>query len=203
MNTKSLYPLGKRAFDLAASAVGLLAMAPLLAGCAVAVKLSTPGPALFRHRRVGLGGRPIDVLKFRTMTHGAHGPQVTTGRDARVTAVGRVLRRYKLDELPQLINVIRGDMSLVGPRPEVARYVERFRADYEDILAVRPGITDFAAIEYRDEEAILARASDPERAYIEEVLPSKIRLYRRYLAEQSFMTDLRLILRTLSAVVKR
>ncbi len=202
MSMSSIYPAAKRAFDVAASASGLLALSPVLAACAVAVKLSSPGPALFRQSRVGRGGRPFELLKFRSMTHGAKGAAVTSTGDARITSAGRVLRKYKLDELPQLLNVVRGDMSLVGPRPEVSRYVERFPEAYAKILTVRPGITDLAAIAYRNEEELLARADDPEQTYVTEVLPAKIELYFRYLETRSFTTDLAIILRTLRAVVR-
>jgi lipopolysaccharide/colanic/teichoic acid biosynthesis glycosyltransferase len=174
----------------------------VLAASALAVKLSSPGPVLFRQTRVGRGGRPFRILKFRSMRDGASGPQVTAGGDDRITPVGRVLRRHKLDELPQLWNVLVGDMSLVGPRPEVQRYVERFAADYERILAVRPGITDRAALEYRDEESVLAAAADPEAAYVSTVLPAKIQLYHRYLDEMSLRTDVTLVLRTLAKLIR-
>jgi len=202
MSMSSIYPLAKRSFDLAASVAGLLVLSPVMLGCAVAVGLSSPGPILFKHARVGLGGRSFKLFKFRSMAHGAKGAQVTSATDSRITPAGQVLRRYKLDELPQLFNVLRGDMSLVGPRPEVARYVEMFPEAYAKILTVRPGITDYAAIEYRDEEGLLARSSDPEATYVSEVLPAKIRLYFRYLEQQSFLTDLRLILRTIAAVLR-
>jgi len=196
------YAAAKRALDAGVAATGLLALGPLLAVLALAVKLDSPGPVLFRHERVGRGGRSFKLFKFRSMTHGAKGPQVTSAGDGRITRVGRWLRRTKLDELPQLWNVLVGDMSLVGPRPEVARYVELFAEDYRDILEVRPGITDFAAIEYRDEERVLAAAADPEAEYRQVVLPAKIALYRRYLAERSLTTDLLLIGRTLLAILR-
>lgn len=202
MSTSSSYPAAKRSFDLVASAGGLVLLSPVLLGCALAVKASSPGPVLFRQERMGRGFRPFQLLKFRSMTHGSAGAQVTSAGDRRITPVGRLLRKLKLDELPQLVNVLRGDMSLVGPRPEVRKYVEPFRADYVRILEVRPGITDFAAIEYRDEEAILARSADPERAYVEEVLPAKIRLYYKYLDQRSFLVDLALIFRTLGAILR-
>lgn len=198
----SIYPVSKRALDVAASVAGLIALSPVFVACALTVKLSSPGPVLFRHRRVGRHGVTFEVLKFRTMAHRAPGAEVTAASDARITRVGRVLRKYKLDELPQLLNVVRGDMSLVGPRPEVSRYVEQFSDDYDRILGVRPGITDFAAIEYRDEERVLARARDPERAYVVEVLPAKIRLYHKYLDQRSFSTDVGLILRTIGALLR-
>ena len=198
----SIYAVAKRSFDVAASAAGLVALGPVLLGCALAVKASSPGPVLFRQERMGRAFRPFQLLKFRSMTHGASGAAVTSAGDARITRVGALLRRSKLDELPQLWNVLRGDMSLVGPRPEVRRYVEAFRDDYARILAVPPGITDFAAIEYRDEERILARSPDPEQAYLHEILPAKIALYQKYLAQRSFGTDLSLILKTLVAVFR-
>lgn len=202
MGQKHLYVTAKRGFDVMASFAGLLLLGPLLAGCAMAVKLSSPGPAFFRHQRVGRGGRMFQLVKLRSMTSGATGAQVTSATDARITPVGRMLRKYKLDELPQLFNVLRGDMSLVGPRPEVWKYVELFPEAYARILTVRPGITDLAAIEYRDEEQLLARASDPEQTYVSEVLPAKIQLYFRYLERQSFLTDLTIIFRTLYAVIR-
>lgn len=198
----SIYPTAKRLLDVVASGVGLVCLAPALAACALAVKVGSPGPVFFLHERVGQRGRRFRLVKFRSMTHGAAGAQVTAASDLRITPVGRLLRKYKLDELPQLWNVFVGEMSLVGPRPEVARYVELFRADYERILTVRPGITDFAAIEYRHEEELLAASADPERAYVTEVLPAKIALYNRYLDTMSLSTDLRLIAETLRAVVK-
>jgi lipopolysaccharide/colanic/teichoic acid biosynthesis glycosyltransferase len=182
---RSIYPASKRAFDVVASGLGLIGLAPVLGACALAVKMSSPGPVLFGHERVGLAGRRFKVLKFRSMT-----------------PIGRVLRRYKLDELPQLINVLRGDMSLVGPRPEVARYVERYPDAYARILQVRPGITDLAAIEYRDEEQLLAAATDPEQVYVSEILPAKIRLYDAYLEQRSLLMDAKILMRTLAAVIR-
>ena len=202
IESRLAYRLSKRAIDVAASAAGLVLVSPLLAAAAVAVKLSSPGPVVFRQVRVGWRGRSFEILKLRTMRRGSDGPSVTAGGDARVTRVGGFLRRYKLDELPQLWNVLVGDMSLVGPRPEVPRFVERFPEAYARILTIRPGITDFAALEYRDEESILAGAADPEAEYVNVVLPAKIALYRRYLEERSLSTDLRLLARTLAAIVR-
>jgi lipopolysaccharide/colanic/teichoic acid biosynthesis glycosyltransferase len=187
----------KRALDVVLAGAGLLLLSPLLAGAALAVKLSSPGPVFFRQERLGRGARPFRILKFRSMRIGGGGPAVTASGDDRVTGVGRLLRRSKVDELPQLWNVLVGDMSLVGPRPEVRRFTDLFPADYASILAVRPGITDFAAVEYRDEERLLAGAPDPEATYVQVVLPAKIRLYHRYLAEMSLQTDVKLLLRTL------
>ena len=187
----------KRAFDLVASAMGLVVLALPLVLLAVAVKLTSRGPALFRQPRVGRGGRLFRICKLRTMTHGSGGPEVTAGGDARVTALGRWLRRLKLDELPQLWNVVAGDMSLVGPRPEVPRYVARYSDDERAVLSVRPGITDPASLQLRHEEELLARFSDRERAYVEVLLPLKLELQRDYLRERSLGRDLLLIVETL------
>jgi lipopolysaccharide/colanic/teichoic acid biosynthesis glycosyltransferase len=173
-----------------------------MAAVAVAVKASSPGPVLFSQARVGRNGRSFMILKFRSMRMGSGGPLVTAGGDSRITRVGRLLRRSKVDELPQLWNVLVGDMSIVGPRPEVRRYVDLYPEDYRHILAVRPGITDYAALEYRNEEAVLAGYPDPDAAYIDVVLPAKIALYHRYLKEMSLRTDLTLILRTLGKLIQ-
>jgi lipopolysaccharide/colanic/teichoic acid biosynthesis glycosyltransferase len=197
-----IYACVKRALDVLAAAAGIVALAPVLVAAAAAVKLSSPGPVLFRQVRVGRGGRPFRILKFRSMAGAGPGPLVTAQGDRRITAVGRLLRRTKIDELPQLWNVLVGDMSLVGPRPEVPRYVELFPADYARILTVRPGITDFAAVAFRSEEAVLGASPDPEGAYVRDVLPAKIALYHRYVDEMSLRTDLALVLRTLVAVLR-
>ena len=189
----------KRAFDLVLAAVGFAVLSPLLLAIAAWVRLDSAGPALFRQERVGRHGRPFTMLKFRTMrvAPAAGGSLLTVAADARVTGAGRFLRRTKIDELPQLVNVIRGEMSLVGPRPEVARYVALYPpATRATVLSVRPGITDYAALAFRDESALLA-AGDAEAIYVSEILPRKLALYERYVAEQSLRTDLRLILLTL------
>jgi len=196
------YALAKRSLDIASAALGLLLLAPVLAVVATAVKLSSPGPVLFRQARVGRNGRPFDILKFRSMWVGGSGPAVTAAGDGRVTGVGRWLRRSKLDELPQLWNVLVGHMSLVGPRPEVPAFVARFPADYARILAIRPGLTDYAALEFLDEEAMLASSRDPEVAYLQRVLPAKIVFYHRYLDRMSFRTDVALLLRTAKALLR-
>ena len=198
----SLQRMCKRAVDVAASAAGLCVLAPVLGATALAVRLDSPGPILFRQTRVGRDFRPFCILKFRTMVTDADrlGPQVTSGADPRITRVGRVLRRTKLDEIPQLWNVLRGDMSLVGPRPEVPRYVEQFRDQFAEVLTTRPGITDPASLVYRDESAVLATYPDPERAYVEHVLPEKLSLARDYVQRMSLAGDLRLLVRTLAAL---
>ena len=192
--------MAKRLLDLLLAGLGLLLLAPLLAAIALWIKLDSRGPVLFRQERVGRHGRTFLIHKFRTMALDApaRGPQITVGADPRITAAGRVLRRYKLDELPQLWDVLRGAMSLVGPRPEVPRYVALYPEEMRRLLlSVRPGITDLASLHYRDESAVLARAADPERAYVEEVLPAKLALSSRYVREASLAGDLRLILATL------
>jgi len=198
-----VYGAVKRSIDVLASAWGLVALSPLLGGLMAAVKLDSDGPALFGHERVGRGFRRFKVWKLRTMVRDAErkGGQVTAGGDPRVTRLGRWLRRTKLDELPQLYNVLVGEMSLVGPRPEAPRYVEMFADDYQEVLTVRPGITDEASLEFRHEEEVLARAPDPEREYREVVLPRKIALYRQYVRHCSLSNDVSIVLRTVWKVV--
>ncbi len=198
--------MAKRLFDLLLASVGLLILAPLLVLIALAVKLDSRGPVFYRQERVGLQGRLFRIHKFRTMHHQpvASGLQITVGRDARITRVGHVLRETKLDELAQLIDVWLGDMSLVGPRPEVPRYVAHYPAALRDkVLSVKPGITDIASIEYRDENRILAQAADPEQAYIHEVMPHKLALAAQYVDQASVWLDVQLIWRTLRAIVRR
>lgn len=195
----------KRLFDLVACGLGLLLLAPLLFLIALAVKLDSPGPVFFRQERVGRYGRPFLIHKFRTMVSNAErqGPQITVGADARVTHVGEWLRRYKLDELAQLIDVFMGDMSLVGPRPEVPRYVACYPDDIRDIvLSVKPGITDWASIEYKDENEILGNARDPQQAYVDEVLPVKLEYYVNYVRERSLWGDIVIIFATLRALIR-
>jgi lipopolysaccharide/colanic/teichoic acid biosynthesis glycosyltransferase len=196
----------KRGFDLLIATLALLLLAPLLLGVALAIKLDSPGPVFFRQERVGRGGRPFRIHKFRTMAHapGELGPQITVGADARITRVGAFLRHSKWDELAQLIDVLRGDMSLVGPRPEVPRYVALYPAGLrEQVLSVRPGITDDCSLDFRDEGALLARAADPERCYVEEILPVKLRLQARYVAHAGLGTDLRILARTAAVLLGR
>ncbi|MCK6095140.1 sugar transferase [Micrococcus sp. 2A] len=193
----------KRAFDIVASGAALALSAPVLAGVAVAVKTTSPGPALFRQERVGLGGRPFTIHKFRTMRVDHDGTAVSHAGDPRVTPVGRVLRRTKLDELPQLYDVLRGAMSCVGPRPEVPQYVAQWPADLRPtILSVRPGITDPASIEFRNEADELAAVEDPEAHYVSSILPRKAAAYVGYVRTRSFTGDLRILADTLRTVVR-
>jgi len=190
----------KRLFDLVGAALGLLLLSPLLIGIALWIKLDSPGPVFFRQQRVGRFGALFRIHKFRSMSDGAPlaGPQLTVGADPRITRAGQVLRRTKLDELPQLIDVLAGTMSLVGPRPEVPRYVAMYPPELRDkVLSVRPGITDPASIEYVEESTLLARAADPERVYIEQIMPAKLRFATQYVDRMSVWNDVRLILATL------
>jgi lipopolysaccharide/colanic/teichoic acid biosynthesis glycosyltransferase len=193
----------KRLVDILVAAVGLALLSPGLLLIALAVRLTSRGPALFRQRRVGLGGRDFLILKFRTMTvqKGSENGSFDAGSAARVTKVGRILRATKLDELPQLWNVLVGDMSLVGPRPEVRKWVEAYPQRWAVVHTVRPGITDQASIVYRDEEEILAAAADPEQCYRQEILPRKLDLYESYVRTRSLPGDLGILWRTAMAVL--
>jgi lipopolysaccharide/colanic/teichoic acid biosynthesis glycosyltransferase len=195
----------KRIFDIVASGLGLILLAPVLLAISVAVKLDSPGPVMFRQSRVGQWGVPFDIHKFRTMVADAsrRGGLLTVGHDSRITRVGAILRRYKLDELPQLIDVLRGKMSLVGPRPEVPYYVEHYSPeDRRIVLSVRPGITDNASIRFRDESSLLACAADPDEAYRRDILPVKLGFYRAYVRERTFRGDLAIIASTLRNIAR-
>ena len=192
----------KRLVDIAAAGAGLLLLAPLIAAVALLIKLDSPGPVFFKQQRIGKGFRPFWIYKFRTMSHqGAGALPLTIGADRRITRVGQFLRRSKIDELPQLFNILKGDMTIVGPRPEVPVYVEAFRREYEEILTVRPGLTDLASLKYRDEAALLGRSADPEQEYLTRVLPDKIRLGKEYIRQSSLAFDLQLIFKTLRKVM--
>ena len=198
--------MGKRAFDLLLAGLGLVLLSPLLLVVAIGIKLDSSGPVFYRQERIGRHGVPFLIHKFRTMRHDPlrAGPQITVGADARITPVGAFLRRTKLDELPQLFDVLRGTMSLVGPRPEVPRYVALYPAGLRDVvLSVRPGLTDLASIEFRDEAALLARASEPEREYVEVVMPRKLALAARYVRTRTWGGDVCLIWRTLDLLWRR
>lgn len=205
MPAKNLWASGlKRVFDLLVASAGLVLLSPLLAIIALAIRCDSRGPVLFRQERIGRGFKPFQILKFRTMVEDAArlGGSLTAGdRDPRITRVGRFLRRTKLDELPQLINVVRGDMSLVGPRPEVRKYVELFRSDYERLLSVRPGITDPASLAYHNEGEILRDYDDVEMAYVEKILPQKIAISNHYVSSVGMVADMLLISRTILRLV--
>jgi lipopolysaccharide/colanic/teichoic acid biosynthesis glycosyltransferase len=208
---------GKRLFDIAAAALGLLVLSPLLLVVSGLIRLTSRGPVLFLQERVGQAGKTFRIVKFRSMTDKAAtyqhasarvessnncvaGPLITSAEDPRITPVGRVLRRFKLDELPQLWNVLRGDMSLVGPRPEVPHYVASYTASQSRVLTVRPGITDPASVAYRHEEDLLAGKPDPDSYYRQVILPDKLRMNLEYVDKISFFSDLSLMLRTTGSI---
>ncbi len=194
----------KRIFDLAVSGAGLVMVSPVLLAAAIAIKLESPGPAFYNGRRVGKDGRDFHIFKLRTMRPGAdqQGPAVTAGGDPRITSVGRLLRRTKIDELPQLLNVLRGEMSLVGPRPEHPDYVEHYTAEQRRVLSVRPGITGPTALAFVDEEELL-RGADAEKVYLASVMPQKLAVDLDYVDHASLAGDIRLLGRTLFVVVRR
>ncbi len=190
--------MAKRLFDLLVAGAALLLLSPLLLLVALIVRLDSPGPVLFRQQRVGRHGVPFRIHKFRTMVHGAAGMSLTVGADPRITRVGAFLRRTRLDELPQLIDVLQGTMSLVGPRPELPRYVAQYPAELrERVLAVRPGITDPSSLAFIDEAELLARAADPEREYVQVILPAKLKRAAEYAERASLASDLGVLWATL------
>ena len=193
----------KRLMDVTISGCALFVLWPVLLLIAAAIKIDDPGPVFYRQVRVGKDGKTFRIFKFRTMVVDADkkGLAITVGRDSRITRVGALLRKSKLDELAQLINVFTGEMSFVGPRPEVPKYVDMYTPYQRQVLLVRPGITDYASIAYRNENDMLEGAQDPERMYIEQIMPDKIELNMKYLREISPAADIRLILRTIAAVI--
>lgn len=191
-----------RAVEASLACLGLVLALPVLLIAATLIAATSRGPVLFRQRRTGLGGRPFTLLKLRTMKAAPEGSQLTVSGDGRITPVGRWLRRFKLDEIPQLWNVVRGDMSLVGPRPEVPRYVEPDDPLWRRVLSARPGLTDPVTLRLRDEEALLARAADPEAFYRERLLPWKLRGYCGYLERRSWSSDLGVLGATILAVLR-
>jgi len=193
---------GKRIFDILASSIGLIVLSPLFLYIAIWIKLSSKGPIFYTQKRVARDFKEFNLYKFRSMVVGAdkRGPGVTSSDDDRITKVGKFIRKTKLDELPQLLNVLKGDMSLVGPRPELMKFVKFKKDEYKKVLSVRPGITDNAAIAFRNEEEIMAQFEDKEKAYIEHILPKKIKLYYRYIDNISLPNDIKLILKTLKVI---
>ena len=198
--------MAKRVFDLLGASLALLLLLPLMLAIALAIKLDSRGPVFFRQQRVGRRGVPFDIHKFRSMAADApqRGPALTVGDDPRITRIGRWLRRTRLDELPQLLDVLAGRMSLVGPRPEVPQYVAHYPSQLrERALSVRPGITDPSSLLYLDEADLLARAADPEREYIEVILPRKLQCAADYAAQANLRSDLGVLLRTLKLLLQR
>lgn len=194
----------KRSFDIIFSFIGILILIPFFILIAVAVLIDSRGGIFFKQRRVGKNNNDFFILKYRTMQTNAdkNGLLTVGARDKRITRVGYFLRKYKLDELPQLFNILEGDMSFVGPRPEVRQYVNLYNDDQKRVLAVNPGITDYASIEYSNENEILAKSKNPEQTYINEIMPDKLRLNLKYISEQSFFTDLKIIFRTIGKILK-
>ena len=196
----------KRVFDLCLAITGLILLLPLFLACAALIKLDSPGPVLFTQQRVGKDQKHFKIYKFRSMRieQESSNLRITPASDNRITRVGSILRKFKLDELPQLFNVIKGEMSLVGPRPEVPEYVEYWPDEARQvILSVPPGITDYASLEFRNEGEILAGSIEPEKKYIEEILPVKLEYYKRYVRDRSLLIDMTLILKTLLLVFRR
>ena len=193
----------KRIFDTILSLFGLVILLPFMLIIAIFIKLDSKGPVFFKQVRVTKNGREFKIFKYRTMRVGSDKySQITVGKDNRITKVGAFLRKYKLDEIPQLINVLIGDMSLVGPRPEVPKYVALYTDEQKEILKVRAGITDYASIEFSNENDLLALEEDPEKAYIEKIMPKKIELNKKYLSEISILTDIKIILLTIKKILK-
>ena len=192
----------KRFFDLIISLCALVVLSPIFLGIAIWIKFSSNGPVLYIQKRVGKDFKEFKMYKFRSMVVGAEqiGPSVTSGDDPRITKIGKILRKTKIDELPQLLNVLKGDMSLVGPRPEVMKFVLQQKDAYKKVLSVRPGITDTAAIAFRNEESMMMEYEDKEKAYTEIILPKKIILYYQYIDTLSFMTDIKLIVQTCRSI---
>jgi lipopolysaccharide/colanic/teichoic acid biosynthesis glycosyltransferase len=196
--------LEKRLFDIVASAIGLLVLWPVFLVIAALIKLEDAGPVFYRQERIGYKGRPFKIWKFRSMVINADklGIPLTVGRDPRITRVGYWLRKFKLDELPQLLNVLLGEMSLVGPRPEVPQYVALYTPEQRKVLDLVPGITDPASIKFANEAELLAEASDPEKFYIEHIMPTKIRLNMEYASHATLWSDILVILKTLVRIVR-
>jgi len=194
----------KRIFDVLFSGIGLLLLFPLFLCIMVAIAVSSKGGVFYKQKRIGLNGKPFGILKFRTMYVGSDKKGLLTvgKKDSRVTPIGYYLRKNKLDELPQLINVFIGDMSLVGPRPEVAKYVDLYSTEDKKVLLVRPGITDYASIQFRDENELLAKSKNPEKTYIEEIMPLKLALNKKYITEKNFFNDIKIIFGTLKVILR-
>ena len=193
----------KRIFDITLSLFGLIILLPFMLIIAILIKFDSKGTVFFKQIRITKGGKECKIFKYRTMKAGSDKySQITVGKDERITKIGSFLRKYKLDEIPQLINVLIGDMSLVGPRPEVPKYVALYTDEQKEILKVKAGITDYASIEFSDENDLLASEEDPEKEYIEKIIPKKIELNKKYLSEISVLTDIRIILLTIKKILK-
>lgn len=194
----------KRGFDFIVSLIGCIVLMPIYILIAILIKIDSRGPIFFKQKRVGQYGKIFKILKYRTMVVDAEniGKQITVGDDKRITKIGKFLRKYKLDELPQLFNVLKGDMSLVGPRPEVPKYVELYNYEEKKVLNLKPGITDFASIEYRDENEILGKVDNPEEYYINVIMKHKLELNLKYINNNNIFIDINIILKTLMKCLK-
>ncbi len=194
----------KRSFDIVSSGLGLLVIFPILLIISLAIVISSKGSIFYKQKRIGMKGKEFNILKFRTMKAGSDKMGLLTvgDKDSRVTGVGYYLRKSKLDELPQLINVLKGEMSMVGPRPEVSKYVSLYSKEDRIVLSVRPGITDYASIYFRNENEMLKDATDPERKYIDEIMPIKLGLNKKYILEKGIITDVRIVLMTFLSIFK-
>ena len=192
-----------RLFDILFAGIGLIVLSPLLAVLYLLVCIESPGGGFYRQKRVGKNGKDFWLYKFRSMRKGADKKGLITvgGHDSRITHTGYFIRKYKLDELPQLFNVLRGDMSLVGPRPEVRKYVDMYTSEQRKVLSIRPGITDYASIEYADENVILGQSANPDKTYIEQIMPDKIRLNMKYIANHSIGEYFKIIFLTLKKII--
>ncbi|MCX6239834.1 MAG: sugar transferase [Bacteroidia bacterium] len=195
----------KRTFDILLSALGLIILLPVAVPIALIIYIDDRGPVFFRQKRVGLNLQPFTLYKFRSMTINKNSSEGSfdAGNQSRVTGIGKLIRKTKLDELPQLINVLKGDMSLVGPRPEVKKWVDVYPQQWAFVLTVKPGITDNAAILFRNEEEILSRVTNPENHYKEIILPQKLNIYSKYINNHSFTGDLEIIIKTIYSILKR
>ena len=196
---KTFNKVVKRIFDLICSTLGLIILSPVLIIIAARIKTDSDGPVFFKQIRIGENNKEFEILKFRTMVVDAEklGRQITVGNDNRITKIGTFLRKYKMDELPQLINVFKGDMSLVGPRPEVPRYVKLYNEEQRKVLEVKPGITDLASIRYRDENDLLGEAENPDEFYINTIMPDKLALNLEYINKNNIFLDIYIILKTI------
>lgn len=194
----------KRIFDIIFSTIGLMILFPIFIFIALFIKADSKGPIFFRQERVGKNFRTFRIFKFRTMLANTESNEslITATDDNRITKVGRLLRKYKLDELPQLLNIFKGEMSFVGPRPEVVKYVKLFNLQYKNLLRIRPGITDIASVSFSNEEEILLKSKNKEEDYIEKILPEKIRLSSHYVEHHNFLFDLKIIVKTIHKAIK-
>ncbi len=195
----------KNIFDFIFGLIGLIILSPIILIISIIVKMTSDGPVFFLQKRVGLNGKPFSIFKFRTMVDNAEneGLKITTDSDERITKVGSFLRKFKLDELPQIFNILNGDMSFVGPRPEVPKYVSLYTLEQRRVLTVKPGVTDLASIIFKNENELLGQSEDPERTYIEKIMPEKLRINLEYVENISLFNDIRLIFKTIKEVFFR